>query len=141
MKNQYGLSSCIAFPDETRNYAASSVLCVQRVTQFLASGVILLFKSKGLKNLSIPFILKSVQNSRDRRLSGWSRSSGLGVYTTWLVKLSSKRYASQYQWCETSKLHAFEENESTLTSFNGYQVRLLQFFAREWICAIVGNVL
>jgi len=64
-KQDYELSGGITLPDYTRNDASGSILGIQRVTQFLSDGVVLLFHRESLENERVPFILKGLQQSRD----------------------------------------------------------------------------
>lgn len=84
-KQKYELSGSITFPDYTRNDASGGILGIQRVTQLLSNGVILLFHRESLENERVPFVLKRLQQSRDRRMARGAWRSGTGVFIQRLV--------------------------------------------------------
>lgn len=88
------LSGSVAFSDETSNDTARCILRVEGIAQLLPGIVVLLSQSKGLQDEGVPFVLKGMEEGRDRGRGGGSWRCGLGVWSS--VSASEEGVKDEY---------------------------------------------
>ena len=116
------LSGGVTLADETCNDSAGGVLGVERVAQLLTRGIQLLLGVVCAENECVPFVLEQVEERGDGRVR-WGPRRGRGRSCDTLPQ-----YFTDVFWMQRR------------TCFDRHKVRLLQFFARHRVCAVLGDV-
>lgn len=97
-KGRHELSSSITLPDYARNDTSGGILGVQRVTQLLSDGVVLLLHRESLEHERVPFVLEGLQQSRDRRMARGTWRSGAWAFPRRLVPIRTRIFDKDTYW-------------------------------------------